>query len=154
MRSRTTASALCRAAKLAGRRTAVAAAGTWLRSLFLGLVAAALLPPLDVWAAPAESARPVQVGSKRFTESYLLGAIVRETLVSAGVPAEHRPGMGNTAVLERSLASGAIDVYPEYTGTIARELLRLDGRPSLAELGAVLEPRGLKVGVPRGFHNG
>ena len=118
------------------------------------MVAAAALLGLSARAAPPEGAQPVQVGSKRFTESYLLGAIVRETLAVAGVQAEHRPGLGNTAVLERSLASGAIDVYPEYTGTIARELLRLEGRPSLAELDAALAPRGLKVGVPLGFHNG
>ena len=83
------------------------------------MVAAAALLGLSARAAPPEGAQPVQVGSKRFTESYLLGAIVRETLAVAGVQAEHRPGLGNTAVLERSLASGAIDVYPEYTGTIA-----------------------------------
>jgi osmoprotectant transport system permease protein len=61
----------------------------------------------------AASAATVQVGSKRFTESYLLGAIVTETLVRAGVPAEHRSGLGNTAVLEQALSGGAIDVYPE-----------------------------------------
>jgi len=155
MRSRTAAPVLRRAAGLAAGWVAAATARTWLRSLVAGLIAAAtLLPSLVALAAPPEGTRPVQVGSKRFTESYLLGAIVRETLVAAGVPAENRPGLGNTAVLERSLASGAIDVYPEYTGTIARELLRLDGRPSLAELDAALALRDLKVGVPLGFHNG
>jgi len=106
-----------------------------------------------VAAAPSHAAEAVQVGSKRFTESYLLGAIVRETLQQGGIAAVHRPGLGNTAVLERSLESGAVDVYPEYTGTIVRELLQREGRPSLAELNQWLAPRGLKAAVPLGFEN-
>jgi osmoprotectant transport system permease protein len=94
-----------------------------------------------------------QVGSKRFTESYLLGAIVTETLIRAGLNAEHRPGLGNTAVLEQALSGGAIDVYPEYTGTIVRELLKREGRPDLEQLNAWLVPRGLKAAVPLGFDN-
>ena len=105
---------------------------------------------LPSWAA---SAQPVVVGSKRFTESYVLGEIVRLTLVDAGVPAEHKPGLGNTGILEQALSSGAVDVYPEYTGTIVRELLHREGNPSLAELNTWLAPRGLKAAVPLGFNN-
>jgi osmoprotectant transport system permease protein len=95
----------------------------------------------------------VQVGSKRFTESYVLGEIVRQTLQQAGVQAEHRQGLGNTGVLEQALASGAVQVYPEYTGTIVREILKREGNPDLAQLNAWLAPRGLKAGVPLGFNN-
>ena len=102
----------------------------------------------------AVAAAPVQVGSKRFTESYVLGEVVTQTLQHAGIAAAHRPGLGNTAVLEQALASGAIDVYPEYSGTIVRELLGREGNPPLAELNAWLAPRGLQAVVPLGFHNG
>ncbi len=101
----------------------------------------------------ASSATAVVVGSKRFTESYLLGEIVRETLMTQGLQAEHRQGLGNTGILEQALASGAVDVYPEYTGTIVRELLKRQGNPSLAELNEWLAPRGLKAAVPLGFNN-
>jgi osmoprotectant transport system permease protein len=104
-------------------------------------------------AALAAAAQPVVVGSKRFTESYILGEIVRQTLQDAGIAAEHRQGLGNTGILEQALASGAVDVYPEYTGTIVRELLKREGNPSLAELNAWLAPRGLKAAVPLGFNN-
>ncbi len=104
-------------------------------------------------ALASAHAAPVQVGSKRFTESYVLGQVVTETLVQQGVPAEHRPGLGNTAVLEQALASGSIDVYPEYTGTIVREILKREGNPSLDELNLWLAPRGLKAAVPLGFNN-
>lgn len=106
-------------------------------------------------ASFAAMAAPIVVGSKRFTESYILGEIVRQVLVDAGTPAVHRQGLGNTAVMEQALANGSIDLYPEYTGTIVREFLQRDvaGSPSLEQLDAWLAPRGLKVGVPLGFNN-
>jgi len=102
------------------------------------------------------AAQSVVVGSKRFTESYILGEIVRQTLQAQGIHAEHKQGLGNTGILEQALASGAVDVYPEYTGTIVRELLKRPqtaGNPSLAELNEWLAPRGLKAAVPLGFNN-
>lgn len=101
----------------------------------------------------AGAAAAVTVGSKRFTESYVLGEIVRQTLEQAGVAATHKPGLGNTGILEQALVSGAVDVYPEYTGTIVREILKQQGNPGLAELNAALAPRGLKAAVPLGFNN-
>lgn len=116
--------------------------------LALGLLGAAL---------PAQAADPVVVGSKRFTESYVLGEITRQVLVDAGVPAVHRQGLGNTAVMEQALATGSITLYPEYTGTIVRELLKKEGAeataPSLEQINRWLAPRGLKVAVPFGFNN-
>jgi len=99
------------------------------------------------------AAEPVVVGSKRFTESYVLGEIVRQTLQGAGVAAEHKAGLGNTGILEQALMSGAVQVYPEYTGTIVRELLKGQGNPPLDELNRLLAPRGLKAAVPLGFSN-
>jgi len=103
--------------------------------------------------AAADGAAPLVVGSKRFTESYILAEIVTQTLVAAGRPATHRPGLGNTGILEQALASGAVDLYPEYTGTIVRELLKRDGNPPLDELNRWLAPRGLRAGIPFGFNN-
>lgn len=115
---------------------------SWLAALMLGMSSIA-------WAAPES----VVVGSKRFTESYILGEIVRQTFERQGIQAIHKQGLGNTGILEQALASGAIDVYPEYTGTIAREILKRQDNPSLAELNALLAPRKLKVAVPFGFNN-
>ena len=121
---------------------------------FVGLLCAVLLCALTfALTAPARAADTVQVGSKRFTESYILGEIVRQSLERAGVPARHQQGLGNTGILEQALASGAVDVYPEYTGTIVREILKRDGNPALAELNQWLAPRGLKAAVPLGFNN-
>jgi osmoprotectant transport system permease protein len=101
----------------------------------------------------AEPMTPVVVGSKRFTESYVLGEILAQALAGAGVRAVHKPGLGNTGILEQALASGAVDLYPEYTGTIVRELLKREGNPSLEELNRWLAPRHLKAAIPFGFNN-
>ena len=56
----------------------------------------------------AQADERVVVDSKRFTESYILGEIVAQTARTTGVRAEHRPGLGNTAVvLEALRAEGA-----------------------------------------------
>ncbi|MBA4177472.1 MAG: amino acid ABC transporter permease [Leptothrix sp. (in: Bacteria)] len=119
------------------------------------LFIASLLAWLATLAQAA--APPLVVGSKRFTESYVLGELVQQTLQRAGVAAVHKPGLGNTGILEQALASGAVDVYPEYTGTIVRELLKrsdaADANPTLEQLNAWLALRGLKAAVPLGFNN-
>jgi glycine betaine/choline ABC-type transport system substrate-binding protein/ABC-type proline/glycine betaine transport system permease subunit len=122
------------------------AIGRSVANVWIGLI-------VGLTALHIAAAEPVKVGSKRFTESYILGEIVSQTLNARGVAADHRQGLGNTGILERALASGSIDVYPEYTGTIVRELLKREGNPGLAELNAWLAPRGLKAAVPFGFNN-
>jgi glycine betaine/choline ABC-type transport system substrate-binding protein len=77
--------------------------------------------------------------------SYILGEIVTQTLAASGRQAQHRQGLG-TGILEQALASGAVDLYPEYTGTIVRELLKQDGNPALDELNQRLAPRASRRG--------
>ncbi len=104
--------------------------------------------------AIAADAPSLKVGSKRFTESYVLAEIVRQQADTAGgVKAVHQQGLGNTAIVLAALQAGSIDVYPEYTGTIAREILKLDAVPPLDELNARLAPMGLAVSVRLGFNN-
>ena len=100
--------------------------------------------------ATTTNAEPLRVGSKRFTESYILGEIIVRT---AG-DAVHRPGLGNTGIVYAALKTGAIDLYPEYTGTIAKEILKLDGNPGMDALNRALAPSGFGVAVPLGFNNG
>jgi osmoprotectant transport system permease protein len=97
----------------------------------------------------------LRIGSKRFTESYLLG----EILTQAAAPyakAEHKQGLGNTAIVFEALKAGSIDVYPEYTGTIEREILKHASSSSTSSLETMrreLAAFGLGVGVPLGFNN-
>jgi osmoprotectant transport system permease protein len=115
------------------------------RKSFLLLLAAAV--------SARALAEPVRIGSKKFTESYVLAEIARTALARAGIPVEHRPGMGGTIVLWQALKSRAIDAYPEYTGTIAEEILRRSDRPSLPVIRAELSRYGIAMADPLGFNN-
>ena len=94
----------------------------------------------------------LRVGSKRFTESYILGEVLTQT-AAAHVKAEHHQGLGNTAIVLAALQAGSIDVYPEYLGTIDLEILKNPKPTTLEQMRAALKPLGLGVGVPLGFNN-
>ena len=85
-----------------------------------------ILSCVSAFLIHSSSAADVVIGSKKFTESYVLGEIAKRTLTDAGIPAEHRQGMGGTIILWEALRGGQIDAYPEYTGTIATEILKSD----------------------------
>ncbi len=104
--------------------------------------------------ASAGATDPVlRIGSKRFTESTILG----EILAQAAAPyaaVEHVPGMGNTAILFGALRSGAIDAYPEYLGTVELDILHhAHAGATLEQVDAELAPLGLGVGIALGFEN-
>ena len=99
------------------------------------------------------SANPVIIGSKKFTESYVLGEIARRALNDAGVATEHRQGMGGTIILWQALQGGQIDAYPEYTGTIAQEILKNGQQLSFHEIRDALGKFGVGMTEPLGFDN-
>jgi osmoprotectant transport system permease protein len=106
-----------------------------------------------VCAGTLASANPIIVGSKKFTESYVLGEIARRALNDAGVATEHRQGMGGTIILWQALQRGQIDAYPEYTGTIAQEILKNGQQLSFHEIRDALGKFGVGMTEPLGFDN-
>lgn len=99
-------------------------------------------------AAAAQAEERLRIGSKRFTESYILGEVL-----ARATGGEHKPGLGNTGIVLAALKAGSIDVYPEYTGTIAAEIARVSPKFSLEELNRALAAQGLAAGVRLGFSN-
>jgi osmoprotectant transport system substrate-binding protein/osmoprotectant transport system permease protein len=102
----------------------------------------------------------ITVGSKAFTESVILGEMVAALARGAGARVEHRRQLGGTEVVFRALETGAIDVYPEYTGTLTKEILRNEvaphlgaDRPLAQELSRILAGHGLRMSRPLGFDN-
>lgn len=104
--------------------------------------------------ATCAAAQTVTIGSKTFTESVILGEIVTRLVRDAGAQAEHQSAFGGSRVLWNALLHGDLDIYPEYTGTIAQEILA--GRDLAAGedgLRAAVEAEGLRMGRPLGFNN-
>src|SRR5437764_14986606 len=82
-----------------------------MRGRLIAFAAIALVTP------PRQSVRPVVIASKPFGESYILAEMFAQLLEARGVRVDRRPGLGATELAFRALRTGAIDVYPEYTGT-------------------------------------
>ena len=106
-------------------------------------------------ACPAQAADTLTVGSKRFTESMILAEVIAQTAAPhLPQPPVVKQGLGNTAIVYAALRSGAIDVYAEYSGTIALEILKNPQPMSLAAINQALAPLGLAATYPLGFNNG
>jgi osmoprotectant transport system permease protein len=123
-----------------------------MRALVAGVALAAML--LDGSGASAAQEGIIRVGSKSFTESYILAEIAAQVIEQAGeARVERRLGLGGTGITYRAIASGAIDLYPEYAGTLSRIILK---DPALRTPGAIragLQPSGLTMSEPLGFNN-
>lgn len=117
---------------------------TWLLGLWLCWAAA---------SAAAPAAEPLRIGSKRFTEAFVLAQVLAQT-AAPHAEVEVRAGLGNTAIVYAALRAGSIDLYPEYSGTIALEILKSEATLSLAQMRERLAPLGLGVDVPLGFNDG
>jgi osmoprotectant transport system permease protein len=99
------------------------------------------------------SAQRIVVGSKKFTESYVLGEIAKTALQNAGFPVDLRQGMGGTIILWEALQRRDITLYPEYTGTIDEEILKTKQALSSDEMAALLRQRGVGMTKDLGFNN-
>jgi len=96
----------------------------------------------------------VTVGSKAFPESWILSEALAQVMRSEGIPeVEHRNNLGGTEIVFQALRSGAIDVYPEYTGTILEVVLHSPRRLTLPEIRQELSKQGLGVSEPLGFND-
>lgn len=94
----------------------------------------------------------LRVGSKRFVESYVLAEIVAQAARAEGAGAKHEQGLGGTAVTFRAVEEGSIDVYPEYTGTLAETAVP-GTKPDIASLRTALASKGLALSDSIGFEN-
>jgi osmoprotectant transport system substrate-binding protein len=76
-------------------------------------------------STPAASATPgkgkpaVTLGTKDFTEEFILGQLYKQALQHAGYTVKYKENIGATEVIDKALTSGKIDAYPEYTGESA-----------------------------------
>jgi len=100
----------------------------------------------------ADDGRPrIVVGSKKFTESVILGDMLSLVARDAGADVTQRRELGGTQILWKALLAGAIDVYPEYTGTIREEILAGESLGTDDMLRRRLAERGVTMSGSLGF---
>ena len=86
-------------------------------------------PPKD----PAQGAEPIRLGTKNFTEQYILGEIYAQALRAHGIPVELKSDIGSSEIVDQAMQIGSLDMYPEYTGVLLSEIAGVSRRPPSAE---------------------
>ena len=96
----------------------------------------------------------VVVGAKYFNEGHILSEIVSQLLEESGYKVERKYNLGGTTVCFEALRNGAIDIYPEYTGTLAEEILKSKTKLTFSELQTnLLHELSMEISPPYGFNN-
>jgi len=73
--------------------------------------------------------KPIRIGTKNFTEQYILGELYSQALKAKGIMVENKGKIGSTEITHRALAAGALDMYPEYMGVLLSEIADKIDRP-------------------------
>ena len=119
------------------------------------ILAAALLLPS---CSPSHSNRIV-LGSKNFTESFLLGEIMAQQIEAhTNLKVERRFYLAGTYICQQAILAGRIDMYPEYTGTALTAILKQKVVGDKAEVYRRVREEyehrfGLTLGSPFGFND-
>ena len=124
-----------------------------LREIVNALPIMACLAVMFVVIPRMADAQEIQVGSKRFTESYVLGEIAKRLLEDAEFTVEHKQGMGGTIIVWRALINGDISMYPDYTGTIQETILKSRTPLTSQQMRAALAEHGIGMTEELGFNN-
>jgi len=75
----------------------------------------------------------ITIGSKNFTEQYVLGELYAQALEANGFNVEKKLDLGSAALADKALQNGQIDMYPEYTGTSIVEIFKQEQTPGTPE---------------------
>jgi len=75
----------------------------------------------------------VTIGTKDFTEQFILGELYKQALVAKGFDVTLKSNIGSTEIIDKALTSGRIDMYPEYTGTALTVVFGAPGSKRTAE---------------------
>jgi osmoprotectant transport system permease protein len=101
---------------------------------------------------PAWAEKPIVIGSKRFTENYIIAEIFSQILEDRGFRVKRKFGMGGTMVAYNALKAEEIDIYPEYSGTISLAILK-SGERRYEKINELLKADNLTMLKPLGFDN-
>ena len=108
--------------------------------------------------APSHSNRIV-VGSKNFTESFILGELVAQQIENhTKLKVDRRFYLAGTYICQQAMLAGRIDIYPEYTGTALTAILKQEASSDRGEVYRRVKREyerrfGLTLGPPFGFND-
>jgi glycine betaine/choline ABC-type transport system substrate-binding protein len=105
---------------------------------------------------PANNGIQLTVGSKNFTEEYILGNIYAQALKAAGYDVKTNLNLGSEVIAYKALQDGQISGYPEYTSTLlqsifGKETVPADAQAAYAQAKQQLEPKGQTAFAPTPF---
>src|SRR4051812_47372299 len=87
----------------------------------LGAFLLAILLSIVVAGRETAATTPtVVLGTKNFSEEYILGQLYKQALEAKGFTVSYKENIGSTEIIDTALTSGKINVYPEYTGVIVQ----------------------------------
>ncbi len=95
----------------------------------------------------------LRVGSKKFTESVILGEILANLSRDQDIQAAHYQELGGTRLVYEALKNGEIDIYPEYTGTISEEILAAQPIDGSEQMRTALSKQGVLMSGALGLNN-
>lgn len=95
----------------------------------------------------------VKIASKAFTESVILGEMLKGLSKNEGRVTVHSQQLGGTTLVYDALKNGSIDAYVDYTGTIVEEIFSKRGVKNDAEMERLLKQEGILVSKSLGFNN-
>lgn len=93
--------------------------------VFVLLISALILSACSP-SPSADSAGTVVVGSKDFTEQFIVAEMYAQLLENEGFTVERKLNLGGTPIAHEAMMNGDIDLYPEYTSTGLLTMLKLD----------------------------
>jgi osmoprotectant transport system substrate-binding protein len=83
-------------------------------------------------ASGGDGRPPLRIGTKNFTEQYILGELYAQALRAKGFEVELKPDVGSSEITHQALTGGALDMYPEYVGVLLSEVANDRARPRSA----------------------
>ncbi len=95
----------------------------------------------------------IKIGSKKFTESVILGEMIAGLARTNDLSVSHYQELGGTRLVFNALVSGEIDAYPEYTGTMKEEIFASQKIQSDEGLRSALAELNISMSAPLGFEN-
>jgi osmoprotectant transport system substrate-binding protein len=75
---------------------------------------------------PGKGKPAVKLGTKDFTEEFVLGELYKQALEAKGYTVSLKKNIGSTEIIDKALTSGQIDGYPEYLGVSVAVVARKD----------------------------